>query len=103
MRRINELNKQLEEFEQAQDQEDEEMQGEEDYYEEEYDDDQWAEYEEQQAAWTRTSQEEDKGTSSKESSYIFVDSPKNLPKEKSSTTQGKVAAGTSPKPKEAEK
>ena len=68
MRRINELKKQLEELEQAPDQEDEEMQGEEEYEEEEYDDEQWAEYEAQQAEWTWTSQEEDKGTSSKESS-----------------------------------
>ena len=76
------------------------MRGEEEL-EEDYDDDQWAEYEAQQAAWT--SQEDDKDTSSKESSYIFVDSTKNSPKEKSSTTKGKVTASTSPKPKEAEK
>ena len=102
MRRISELKKQLEELEQARDQEDEEMQGEEEF-EEEHDDEQWAEYEAQQAERTWKSQEEDKGTSSKESSYILVDSTKNSPKDKSSTAQGKVAAGTSPKPKEADK
>ena len=78
------------------------MPGEEyDEEEEEYDDEQWAEYEAQQAAWK--SQEDEKENSSKDSSYIFIDSAKTSPKEKSSSTKGKVAAGTSPKPKEAEK
>ena len=51
----------------------------EEYEEEEYDDGQWAEYEAQQAAWT--SQEDEKGTSSKDSSYIFIESTKNSPKD----------------------
>ena len=43
------------------------------------------------------------GTPSKDSSYIFVASTKNSPKDKSSSTKGKVTSDTSPKPKEAEK
>ena len=73
---ISELKKHIEELKQAQDQEDEEMQGEEDW-EEERDDEQRAEYEAQQAAWI--SQEDEKGTSSKVSSYTVVESTKISP------------------------
>ena len=72
-------------------------------YEEEYEEGHWEDHEDQQEPWTWTEQEEDKGTSSKESSCILIDSTKDSPKDKSSTTQGKVATGTSPKPKEANK
>ena len=102
-RRIEELRKQLKELEHAESPEDEEMKGEPDddlEHEEEYEEGDW---EDDQGQWPWTEQEEEKGTSSKESSYILIDSTKDSPKEKSSTTQGKVAAGTSPKPKEADK
>ena len=81
MRRINELKKQLEELEKAQDHEDEEMLVDEDG-EEKYDEAEWAEYEAQQDAWT--SQTDEKGTSSKDSSYIFVESTKTHQKLKKS-------------------
>ena len=101
-RRINELKRQLEELEQAANPGNEEMQGDDQEYEEEHEEGNWEDDQDQPEPWTWTEQEEEKGTS-KESSYILIDSAKDSPKDKSSTTQGKVAAGTSPKPKEADK
>ena len=47
--------------------------------EEEDDEGEWAEYEAQQAAWA--SQEDEKGTSSKDSSYLPVEPTKDSPKD----------------------
>ena len=56
--------------------------------EEEHDDEEWAEYEANEAAWKN--QEQAKGTSSKDSSFIFVESARDSPKDASSTTKGKL-------------
>ena len=100
-RKINELKKQLEELEKAQevDQDEPEMSVDE-FGEEEYDDEEWAEYETNEAAWKN--QEETKGTSSKDSSFIFVESARDSPKDASSTTKGKVADDAGLKTKEAD-
>ena len=70
---------------------------------EEYEEGYWEDDQNQAEQWTWTDPEADKEPPSKESSYILIDSAKDTPKDKSSTTQGKVEAGTSPKQKEADK
>ena len=70
---------------------------------EEHDEGYWEDDQDQPEPWNWTEPEGDNGTTSKESSCILIDSTKDSPKDKSSTTQGKVAASTSPKPKKADK
>ena len=86
-RRIDELKRQLEELENAANPEDEEMPGDEQEYEEEYEEGYWEDDQDQPEQWTWTEPEEDKGTTSKESSYILIDSAKDSPKDKTSTTR----------------
>ena len=106
-RQIDELKRKLKELEDAGSPEDDEMKGdydnEQEQYDEEYYEGYWEDDQYQQEPWTENAEEE-KDQSSKESSYIFVDSAttkRDSPTGKSSTTTGKAAAGGSTKPKEA--